>query len=468
MVKRGIEFDSPQEGRSNGVVMSSAHNERPLINRAAGAGVTPGAWGFQRRRRGKKPGRVAPWQPEELGSVDPGPVSESQSRVMISELSLDPVFEEAAGITSETTTSFRSLPNSVLEDSAISLPRLSLPTLPAGSFGLSPEPSLPGSAWSVGLAEAMLVRVPSRTSATLVMPGEWVPPGQRGFTSHRTAEEPSFASVADFEFESAELESLVEESAQGTEEELDSSELEELELAPTEGQEAEEAEGGASVPSALAAVDLRLHTEPTYRSEDQPLVKKKRGPLRPKFDSPTLRAVARTLARDEESTAALSEPSRLRSPVKKEKSRSARRVVMELGDPEGRADDDQEGGLGEDSVWLEFGDPAQIEATTQRQPPPQRGQPTADVLADGGAVRVDLSLGRSGTPDIDARRRSSDGELVPRRSSKSTAAASPPEDLRGLVGAARSDLPDLLAQEVTEQGGLLEDQVTEGVWDDGF
>jgi hypothetical protein len=36
------------------------------------------------------------------------------------------------------------------------------------------------------------------------------------------------------------------------------------------------------------------------------------------------------------------------------------------------------------------------------------------------------------------------------------------------VGAARSNLPDLLAQEVTEQGGLLEDQVTEGVWDDGF
>jgi hypothetical protein len=277
--------------------------------------------------------------------------------------------------------------------------------------------------------------------------------------------------VADFEFESAELEPLIEESAPGTEKEFDSSELEELELAPTEGQEGEEAEeagGGASVPRALAAVDLRLHTEPTYRSEDQSLVKKKRGPSRPTFDSPTLRAVARSLARDEESTAVFSEPSRPRRPVKDEQSRSARRVVMELGDPERRADDDEEGGLGEDSVWLEFGDPAQIEATTQRQPPPRRGQPTPDVLADGGAVRVDLSLGRSGTPDIDARRRSSNGEVAPRRSSKSTAAASPPEDLRELVGAARSNLPDLLAQEVTEQGGLLEDQVTEGVWDDGF
>jgi len=274
--------------------------------------------------------------------------------------------------------------------------------------------------------------------------------------------------VADFEFESAELEPLVEESAQGPEEEFDSSELEELELVLTEGLEGAEAEEDTPVPRALAAADLRLHTEPTYRSEEQILVKKKPNPSRPKFDSPTLRAVARTLARDEESVPVPVEQPRLRSPVERQHPGAARRVVMELGDPERRADEAQEGGLGEDSVWLEFGDPGQIEGTTHRQPPPRRGQATADVLADGGAVRVDLSLGRSGTPDIDARRRSSDGEVAPRSACNTTAAASPPEDLRDLVGAARPDLPALLAQEVTEQGDLLEDQVTEGVWDDGF
>jgi hypothetical protein len=178
--------------------------------------------------------------------------------------------------------------------------------------------------------------------------------------------------------------------------------------------------------------------------------------------------VARSLGRDEGGGQRETEsrsPSRPAVPHGRD---VTQRVVMELGDPKGRTDEVSDGGMGEDSVWLEFGDPVPMEETTQRQPPPGRGQATADVLADRGAVRVDLSLGRSGAPDLDARRRKPDGDSEWRSASKPTEAGSPPEDLRGLVRATRARSPDLLGQETTDQDGLLEEQVTEGVWEDGF
>jgi len=54
---------------------------------------------------------------------------------------------------------------------------------------------------------------------------------------------------------------------------------------------------------------------------------------------------------------------------------------------------------------LEFGEPGLSEETTERSAPEVAGRTTPDVVADGGAVRVDLSLGTKEAPDLEQSRR---------------------------------------------------------------
>ncbi|MEE2830672.1 MAG: hypothetical protein VX498_15910, partial [Myxococcota bacterium] len=123
---------------------------------------------------------------------------------------------------------------------------------------------------------------------------------------------------------------------------------------------------------------------------------------------------------------------------------------------------------GVDSVWLEVNDP--VEDTTtfwDELPPAARGG--ADLLADGGAVRVDLSLGSKEAPDIE--------QL------KAGKGSSKPEALRSWVGDSTKDLrgrtTDLVAlarlsvagpsedeEQDTDEGALLEDRITEDQWID--
>jgi hypothetical protein len=137
--------------------------------------------------------------------------------------------------------------------------------------------------------------------------------------------------------------------------------------------------------------------------------------------SPTLRAVRATLG----SVRPVSGPSPEGPPDSE-----VPRVFLELDDPS--RDEAKPAGteLGEDSVWLEFGEPGLSEETTERSPPEVAGRATPDVMADGGAVRVDLSLGTKQAPDLEQSRRAAPGGgVAPSRPGNQDIKPSAPADL---------------------------------------
>jgi hypothetical protein len=175
--------------------------------------------------------------------------------------------------------------------------------------------------------------------------------------------------------------------------ELESAELEPLDFSPGPGLD--------------PAPALRATVEPEVTQRSSPPRKAlSPGPVgRPPqlspsgkraLKSPTLRAVRATLG----SVRPVSGPSP-EAPSASE----APRVFLELSDPS--RDEAPPAGteLGEDSVWLEFGEPGLSEETTERSAPEVAGRATPDVVGDGGAVRVDLSLGTKEAPDLEQSRR---------------------------------------------------------------
>jgi len=281
-------------------------------------------------------------------------------------------------------------------------------------------------------------------------------------------------SVGDFELESSELQPL--EASASVEEfgEAESSELEELDLEPSvvESIGGESLSTGTSAAGNYTGPEETLNTEPTHRSSAPKLPEAGAPPRRRRpeqFSSPTLRAVASTLRSSlgvvkDESLVPAPQPSQERWDAE-----SRDRVVLEFDDPRGEGSPVTKDSLGEDSVWLEFGDPGMAEVTTQREVPPEGGRPTPDVLADGGAVRVDLSLGSRETPNLEKQRADvmtpkSDGALL----ENAPGAPLITTNLRSYAGGGEDGSASALEDEQTDKATLLEDQITEGAWRDKF
>jgi len=296
----------------------------------------------------------------------------------------------------------------------------SLPSLSA-SF----EPAPPGGAWTATLADALLVRTPSRSSVTLVMPGEWVPLGGtvRPVSSQQSMEEALRDSWAAKEEELDELE-------------LESTELEPIGFDPAAGPQ----------DKLDSEVTERSHPAPTLRTPSHPVHAKRRRDLAGAgLKSPTLRAVRETLRRGGPSSGSSAEP---------EGAPPIRRVFLQLDEPSLVEASSPQTELGEDSVWLEFGEPGLAEEITERESPDGRGGRTADVVAAGGAVRVDLSLGTKEAPDLEQRRRSVEEPAgSPARPTDIGAESSEPFDLLTYSGGPlEGDVARKLEDEATERG----------------
>jgi hypothetical protein len=199
---------------------------------------------------------------------------------------------------------------------------------------------------------------------------------------------------------------------------------------------------------------------------------KEDAPLSSAIKSPTLRAVQLSLrtpvgrpsqpavsSAAEETAVRLAIPTPRRSVPPIDPGGEAGRVFLELDDPSLIVRPAGDESLGENSVWLELGDPGLGEETTQREHPPGEGRETADVLAAGGAVRVDLSLGTEGTPDLEQHRGSVEAARALRSwPGDSHAEPSLPTDLRPYVGEGGPPLElRTLEDEATDKGPLLED-----------
>lgn len=295
----------------------------------------------------------------------------------------------------------------------------SVASLPCGL-----EPSPPGGAWTATLADALLVRTPSRSSVTLVMPGEWVPLG--GSPRPASSQQPMEEALLDFwaakENELVELE-------------LESTELEPLGFGVPTGQESKL----ESEITARSQPPSTKHT-PGYSRR----AKRRREPQDADLESPTLRAVRATLAKGRPVSVPSAEP---------EKVPSARRVFLHLDEPSLQEPPQPGPGLGEDSVWLEFGEPGLAEEVTERGAPDDRGRRAADVVADGGAVRVDLSLGTTEAPDLEQRRRSSEDRGDSRSRPGPEVGSSEPVDLLTYSGSPTvGETVRKLEDEATERG----------------
>jgi len=225
------------------------------------------------------------------------------------------------------------------------------------------------------------------------------------------------------------------------EDELDELELESTELEPVGFDPA--APGQYELE---AEVTERSHPAPTIRTPvPSPSARGGSERLGAVIESPTLRAVRATLRRKRTPSVPPAEPG---------EDPSARRVFLQLDEPSLVDASERESGLGEDSVWLEFGEPGLAEEITEREAPDGQGRRTADVLGDGGAVRVDLSLGTKEAPDLELRRREAEepSESGSWSSSRGVEPSEPFDLLTYSGGPREGEAARKLEEEATERG----------------
>ena len=340
--KADAEFDRGFDGRSNALGMTKRSTNRNPVQRPRifGGGAGAGAWQRRRRRTERPAAATAPPEPNRR-AVSVAEVSLSD--FLISEVSLEPVFELA-----KTTEDMQANDGikGLRSSSVISVPRLVLPSLPEMTDLLEPEPSIPGTAWVACLKDEFLPRFSGQVQVTMVMPGEWVGVGDaNNLLGSQTGDDDEWFS--DVQLEPASIEEKLPQladSTEGLDEPTGPTE-------PRERAEALDAIAAREVEEAAQATDLSLADESTRQATPAPGLKVKRR-AKPSVggDSPTLRAVLSTLRKPSGSVETLASPP------------AAARVYLQLEDQTTLLEEvERNVEAGVDSVWLEVGDPALVD-----------------------------------------------------------------------------------------------------------